>query len=163
MGKRGPKPQPTTLKVLHGNPGKRPLNDAEPQPRACLPPCPGHLTGLARAQWNILGEMLYRNRVMTEQDAICLELLCLSYVEHVEAAEKVAKGGPVWIRQAESAKELPKFVYSPYWAVQGRAFKKLLALLREFGMTPSSRSAIKTVGGEKEDGESFEDFLKEHG
>ena len=30
MGKRGPAPKPTALKVLQGNPGKRKLNDSEP-------------------------------------------------------------------------------------------------------------------------------------
>ncbi len=28
----GRKPIPTKLKILHGNPGKRPLNDKEPEP-----------------------------------------------------------------------------------------------------------------------------------
>lgn len=32
MAARGRKPKPTALKVLEGNPGKRPLNDHEPIP-----------------------------------------------------------------------------------------------------------------------------------
>ena len=32
MATRGRKPKPTALKVLEGNPGKRPLNDREPVP-----------------------------------------------------------------------------------------------------------------------------------
>jgi hypothetical protein len=32
MGRRGPPPQPTKLRLLSGNPGKRPLPRAEPQP-----------------------------------------------------------------------------------------------------------------------------------
>ena len=40
MATRGRKPKPTALKVLEGNPGKRPLNDREPVPpkgRAQMP------------------------------------------------------------------------------------------------------------------------------
>jgi hypothetical protein len=32
MGKRGPSPKPTSLKVLQGNPGKRKINKSEPKP-----------------------------------------------------------------------------------------------------------------------------------
>ena len=37
---RGRRPKPTRLKLLTGNPGKRPLNDDEPQPQAAIPECP---------------------------------------------------------------------------------------------------------------------------
>ena len=32
MGRHGPAPEPTALKLVHGNPGKRPINKAEPRP-----------------------------------------------------------------------------------------------------------------------------------
>ena len=32
MAQRGRKPKPTAVKVLEGNPGKRQLNEMEPQP-----------------------------------------------------------------------------------------------------------------------------------
>ncbi|MEQ8198694.1 MAG: phage terminase small subunit P27 family, partial [Clostridiaceae bacterium] len=32
MAQRGRKPKPTAIKVLEGNPGKRPLNKNEPKP-----------------------------------------------------------------------------------------------------------------------------------
>ncbi|HZK10243.1 MAG TPA: phage terminase small subunit P27 family, partial [Clostridia bacterium] len=37
MATRGRKPKPTALKVLEGNPGKRPLNKNEPQPERKAP------------------------------------------------------------------------------------------------------------------------------
>ena len=40
MAQRGRKPKPTALKVLEGNPGKRPLNLYEPTPEGDLPECP---------------------------------------------------------------------------------------------------------------------------
>lgn len=37
MAQRGRKPKPTELKVLEGSPGKKPLNDQEPQPEKRAP------------------------------------------------------------------------------------------------------------------------------
>ncbi len=44
MGQRGPAPKPTALRILEGNPGKRPLNASEPRPRAGRP---AEVSGLA--------------------------------------------------------------------------------------------------------------------
>ena len=43
MATRGRKPKPTALKVLEGNPGKRPLNENEPKPENKAPRCPSWL------------------------------------------------------------------------------------------------------------------------
>ena len=43
MAARGRKPKPTALKVLEGNPGKRPLNDHEPIPPKGELKCPSWL------------------------------------------------------------------------------------------------------------------------
>ena len=48
---RGRKPKPTDQKRLEGNPGKRQLNDQEPEPEVAIPDCPEHLDPEARAEW----------------------------------------------------------------------------------------------------------------
>ena len=40
---QGPKHTPTKLKPLKGNPGRRPLNEGEPEPEVRLPNPPSHL------------------------------------------------------------------------------------------------------------------------
>ena len=50
----GPPPQPTALRVLNGNPGRRPLNDREPKPGAGPPRCPPYLDEEAKRQWKRL-------------------------------------------------------------------------------------------------------------
>ena len=50
MATRGRKPKPTAMKVLEGNPGKRPLNFAEPHPEKKLPDCPEWLEDEAKAE-----------------------------------------------------------------------------------------------------------------
>ena len=47
----GPKPKPTHLKVVEGNPGRRKLNDKEPKPRGNLYDPPDWLTDAQRAGW----------------------------------------------------------------------------------------------------------------
>ena len=51
MAQRGRKPTPTTIKELEGNPGIRPLIDAEPKPERKAPPCPKWLEPEAKKEW----------------------------------------------------------------------------------------------------------------
>jgi phage terminase small subunit len=54
MGLRGPKPQPTALKLIKGNPGKRPLKKDEPTlppPPADASAPPKRLKGAAAEEW----------------------------------------------------------------------------------------------------------------
>jgi phage terminase small subunit len=51
---RGRRPKPTRLKLLTGNPGKRPLNETEPRPEAAIPECPVVLGPVARQEWDRL-------------------------------------------------------------------------------------------------------------
>jgi P27 family predicted phage terminase small subunit len=133
----GSKPMPTCLATYYGNPGKRPLNEREPEPERGFPPCPERLQGKAREAWERFSKELAACGVGAQLDATALELLCEAYAAHVEAAAQIARNGPVWVERQEPGK-LPKFAYSPFWVIQKNEHKKLLALLAEFGMTPSS-------------------------
>ena len=140
MGKRGPKTQPTQLKILRGNPGKRALPKNEPQPIGGFPPCPEHLQGRAREAWEMFSVQLESVGVGTALDATALELLCTSYALYRDAAEQVAKYGPCWVMA--NGEGLPSFAFSPHSTVMERERKNIKALLAEFGMTPSSRTGL---------------------
>ncbi len=146
---RGRKPTPTHLKVLAGNPGKRPMNDDEPEATSGIPPVPIHMTEDEQAAWKKLGEQLNAAGVLTNLDAMAFEILVRAYVRVVDAARKVAEHGPVWMEKGDS--KIPKFAYSPYWAMQNKEEKKLIALLAEFGLTPSSRTRVKIEKEAKKD------------
>lgn len=159
MGRRGPQPQPTTLKLLRGNPGKRSLNDAEPAPPAKMPKCPKHLNGLARKLWSQWGKTLHDMGVLTLIDGAAFEMLCKKYAECLELEEKVSTGGPVWLAKGAPG-ELPEFKISPYVKLRNIAEDKLLRLIGHFGMSPSTRSAIKvdqTAGADP-----LDDFLEKN-
>ena len=143
MAKPGPKPKPTRLKVLTGNPGNRPLPKDEPQPEAGLPRCPTRFKGDARKLWQAFAKQLTSCKIATKLDASALELLIDRMMEYHTATAQVQRSGMVWLERGDGT--IPKFAYSPYWVQQQRAFKAILLMLREFGMTPSSRSSIKTA------------------
>jgi phage terminase small subunit len=73
---RGRKPTPTRLKVLTGNPGKRPLNAAEHHPEPAVPDCPPELGPVARREWDRLVSELAPLRLLTHLDRAALAAYC---------------------------------------------------------------------------------------
>jgi P27 family predicted phage terminase small subunit len=133
MGRRGPQPQPTVLKLARGNPGKRPLNDAEPELAAATTTAPKGLKGRAKSEWNRLADELVTKGVLTIGDMHAFEEYC-RLVGEVDAYEKyIAKVGRA---------EAHRLGYANY-------LLKLRTQLRQqaahLGLTPSSRSGVKAV------------------
>jgi P27 family predicted phage terminase small subunit len=141
--KPGPKPKPTLLKILAGNPSKRPLPTNEPQPEPGAPRAPKRYQKEARQYWHAMTKQLTGCGILTKVDGVALELLVDALTEYRQAVVEVAKTGPIWLEAGEG--RIPKFAYSPYWCMMNRAAKRLHAMLREFGMTPSARSSIKAA------------------
>ena len=140
--KGGPKPTPTHILRLKGNPGKRPLNELEPKPLAGFPPAPEYLDEQGRQAYERFGGELATCGVGTKLDGTALELLANAYAEYVSAESSVLKYGYIWMQGNKSPGEIPTYVYSPYWVARNNAEKRLRVLLTEFGMTPSSRAKI---------------------
>src|SRR5205085_7950964 len=76
---RGRRPKPTRLKMLTGNPGKRPLNQDEPKPEASIPDCPPELSPAARQEWDRLAAELGALRMLTNLDRAALAAYCTAY------------------------------------------------------------------------------------
>ena len=74
MGKRGPKPQPSALKVLRGNPGKRRIS---PEPKAHGEPTPTEeLSGRALELWNRIVPQLIGMGLAKSVDSDSLTAMC---------------------------------------------------------------------------------------
>ena len=138
MAKPGTKPQPTHLKMVRGNPGKRKLNDQEPQPDITMPEPPAILSEQALAQWEVVAPQLHQMGVLTMIDATLLDMYCVAYGNWCEAQEKIRKFGPLTKSPSGHLQQ------SPYMQIANKAFEQMRAMLPEFGMTPSSRSGLKT-------------------
>jgi P27 family predicted phage terminase small subunit len=135
---RGRRPKPTRLKVLTGNPGKRPLNATEPRPQAIIPDCPPELGDTARREWNRLVGELVSLRMVSNLDRAALAAYCGAYALWAEATEAIQKYGTM----IKSPSGYP--VQSPYVSVANRQAEIMMRIASEFGFTPASRSRIAT-------------------
>ena len=86
MATRGRKPKPTAIKILEGNPGRRPLNKNEPKPKEKKKlQCPSHLNAEAKKEWRRLSKVLIEMGVLTELDTAAFAGYCQAYARWKEA------------------------------------------------------------------------------
>jgi len=90
---RGRRPKPTRLKVLTGNPGKRPMNKHEPKPEPAVPGCLNELGPVARREWDRLASELCKLKILTALDRAALAAYCGAYALWAEATEAIQKFG----------------------------------------------------------------------
>lgn len=133
---RGRRPTPTRLKMLTGNPGKRPLNEDEPRPDANIPECPPELGPVARSEWDRLVDELAALRLLTNLDRAALAAYCGAYALWAEATAQIEKYGAM----IKSPTGFP--IQSPYLAIANRQAEIMMRIASEFGFTPASRSRI---------------------
>jgi P27 family predicted phage terminase small subunit len=142
---RGRRPKPTRVKVLTGNPGKRPLNIQEPQPEAATPECPTELGPNARAEWDRLCGQLGKLKLLTALDRAALAAYCGAYALWAEATEAIQKYGAM----VKSPTGYP--IQSPYVSIANRQAEIMMRISSEFGFTPASRSRISIEGPKQPD------------
>jgi P27 family predicted phage terminase small subunit len=155
MGKPGPKPKPTALKQLEGNPGKRalPANEPKPEGLAEIPKPPTFLLPLAKKHWKKMAEELRGCGLLTSIDLDAFAIMCNSYATWVDAQQQLKKTGML----VKSPNGYP--VISPYVSIAEKALNRVLQYQKEFGLTPSSRVRVETDGEGEED--EFSKFLED--
>jgi len=134
----GPKPQPTALKLLHGNPGKRALPRSEPKPTPVKPKLPSYLGLDGRRHWNDLAGKLERMGVLTEVDQDVLGLYCDAFDRWRKAERAIRREGEV-IGMGEKGYRAP----NPWLQVRNRALDDLRRWAPELGIGAASRSRIE--------------------
>ena len=151
-GRSGRKPTPSSLKLLQGNPGRRPLNPEEPTPLPRLPRPPGHLSEEARKEWRRAGRFLLNLGLVSDLDRAAFAAYCTAYGRWVEAEQALSTFGVM----LKSPSGFP--VQSPYLAVANRALEQMRSFLSEFGMSPASRTRVSGQAELLDD--SADDFLR---
>lgn len=139
MGKRGPAPTPAKLRVLRGNPGRRPIPDA-PEPTAGLPVVPDGMSDESKAVWERLIRDYGHTGVLTGVDGDALRVYCEAVVRYEYAAAMLEKSGPL-VKGARSG----ELVKNPLHQVVRDNADLIRAFARELGFTPSARSALADV------------------
>lgn len=155
MGKRGPPPKPTVLKLLTGNPGKRALNKREPKGGGILGAPPAHLDVIGRNLWRRLQKLLSNMQLESEGDRQALELLCSAYEEWRDARAAVVENGLTYERTTAQGDSI--ISVRPEVRIAADAMRRMHRMLLEFGLTPSARSRV--TSGDAPVKDPMEEFL----
>jgi P27 family predicted phage terminase small subunit len=137
--------KPTVLKVLEGNPGKRPLPKNEPKPEPLAPKCPAHLDKAAKREWKRVVDLLEPLGLVNKLNMAALAAYCQVYSRWVEAEGMIRKHGML----VKTPNGYPQL--SPFMTVANRCLDQMKSYMVEFGMTPASMSRISINPGEAKD------------
>lgn len=136
MGKRGPQPKPTALKLLEGTRKSR-INDAEPIPPATgIPEPPEWLGELGMETWRKLAPGLHARGVLTEWDLDAFAVLCQAVASHRQASELLNRSSV--LIQGDRG-----LVKNPALQIARDSAQVIRAFAQEFGLTPSARSGLR--------------------
>ena len=129
-------PIPTHLKLIRGNPGRRPINKREPQPAGELQDAPEWLTEGQKIGWRYAIEHAPRG-LLKRLDSAVLTIWVIAQDTHQQAAEKLAQHGML-IKAPITG--LP--IQSPYLPIVNKQAQIMLKAAAEMGFTPASRSRV---------------------
>lgn len=141
---KGRKPKPTVLKLVQGNPGRRPVSSDEFRPDAAIPDCPPHLKGEAKLEWERITQVLNAHGMISEADRGALAMVCTLWDRYVTAELMIERArdaapatGGLFMK---SPNGFP--IQSPWLAVSNKAMEQYKSMCAEFGLTPSSRVRV---------------------
>ncbi|GJF04950.1 phage terminase small subunit P27 family [Pseudonocardia sp. D17] len=139
MGKRGPAPTPTVLKLLHGERHRDRINSDEPTPRPADLQEPDGASDEVLAVWRRIVAELEAMNLAFPSDADALRCYCEAVVTHHKASA-ILKRTPVLVKGIHG-----NMVRNPALQIQRDAANTIRAFAQEFGLTPSARSSIRAT------------------
>ena len=142
---RGARPLPTPLKLLKGTLETSRANKREAKPKVKVPFAPRHLDKEEREAYKSLGKRLAANGLATEIDGMALAMLAQTWCKYVKASDTVKATGLL----VKAPSGYP--IQNPHLAIMNKAQEQLHKMLVEFGMTPSSRSRVRSNNETPED------------
>ena len=157
MAQRGRKPTPTALKLLEGNPGKRPLNTREPKPQKKAPSCPAWLEDEAKREWKRMAKVLEQMGLLTEMDMAAFAGYCQAYARWKEAEEFLTQHGSMVRTPNGYLQQVPQV------SIAQTNQKMMLKFCEQFGLTPSARSRIIGSEGNADPADEMEQLLRGEG
>lgn len=118
---------PKNVVKMRGNPGKRPVNEEEPEPQPLdgIPDPPRKLKPEAQKEWDRIIGFVVNNRIAGLES---LSLLCTYCNIHAQIVEREILGAPI----------------------EAATITQYRLLASEFGLTPAGRSRLKTGNAKEE-------------
>jgi P27 family predicted phage terminase small subunit len=141
----GPKPTPTHLRLLRGNPGKRPIGRELEPPRTTEPPePPNFLVGYALDEWWRVAPGLWQLGLLSPLDVSTLAAYCQAY-KHWRTAEELLAGmaerdpatSALLVRRASG-----DVGQNPVVRIAANAAADMVRYAAEFGFSPAARSRV---------------------
>lgn len=160
---RRPPPTPTHLRLLRGNPGKRPIrSEPEPQIPESIPEPPAFLTGHAADEWRRVAPELYRLRLLTLLDVGPFAAYCQSYARWRTAEEVLAdmatrdpRTSGLLIKRSDGNEGA-----NPMVRIAANAAAAMISYAGHFGMSPAARARIAAgIGHEPQGGSKFDGLM----
>jgi P27 family predicted phage terminase small subunit len=136
MATRGRKPKPTALRLLEGNPGKRPINTNEPIPPKGGLKCPEWLLPEAKKEWKRLAAPLEAMGVLTLADLTAFAGYCQAYARWREAEEFITQHGSIFKTPSGYVQQVPQV------SIAQQNLKIMQSFCSNFGLTPDARSRL---------------------
>jgi len=118
----GPVRTPTAVLKLRGS-WRAELNPNEPKADVCIPPMPKYIKGEARKEWERVTPLLLKMGCIANVDLANLEAYCV-----------------VYSKAKDIAKHPSMYKITDY----DKIYRLQMKLAAEFGLSPSSRTRIKT-------------------
>jgi P27 family predicted phage terminase small subunit len=145
---------PTEIKKAMGNPGKRKIARQEPDPEYLDDlTAPAWLPDGAKVVWNEYAQKMRNAKVLTVIDVEAFALWCYKVAKHRAAiadlerlgimVDRAPKDGELAVEKSEKARGAPAQVVNQLFFAESMLFKQVLALEREFGMTPAARTRVQ--------------------
>ncbi len=145
------KRKPTELKIVQGNPGKRPLNKDEPKPaEAVAPKPPPWLDNNGLHAWETVVPELERLGLLTDVDLIALAHFCSWHSTFLWASREIEMDG---MTLTDNSGRQYK---NPAMNIKDAASKHVRAFGSEFGLTPSTRGGMVVPKGRRNADDSKE-------
>jgi P27 family predicted phage terminase small subunit len=162
MGSRGPQPLPSNVHHLRGNPSKKSAADLldDFNPEVEIPSAPKWIWPEARKEWRRVGHELERYGLISKLDRAALVLYCQAWARLVWAETMLTRAMKIAEEKREAAEAAGEewkggdgimvpspngsLIYSHHWVVQRRSAQEVHWYLQSFGLSPSSRSRVRT-------------------
>lgn len=139
MGKRGPKPKPTALRVFEGDPGRllgKREGELQPPKPPEPPAAPEWLGEHGKAIWNQHAPVLFAIGCLTHNDQKLLSLYCEAWDEFFDARAEIEREGSTCTTDKGTCYQHPAV------GRKNKAIQRIRQIGGDFGMSPAARVGL---------------------
>ena len=155
MGKRGPRPAPTAIKIARGTVRRKPKPEPHPPTDGIV--MPPHLGPVAVARWSALLPLLQSVKVMTRADVEALARYCDTYEWWLATRAKLRAEGDTYPILNDGG-QVKYIAQRPEVSIAHKLSQQLRQLEQDFGLNPSARTSLNVETTQQETSDDAQMF-----